>query len=152
MEPSTYISVIGASEANETHQSMAHTVGEGLARAGYELVCGGRGGVMTAAAAGHREGGGRPIGILPGTDRSEGNEHLAVIITTGIGAMRNALVVGNGDAVIAIGGSFGTLSEIALALDGGTPVIGLDTHDVEGVRAVETPPQAIQAIEQLLGR
>lgn len=142
-----YVSVIGSGTADTHEQELAYAVGQRLAERGYRLVCGGRGGVMSAAAAGHREGGGRPIGILPGSDRQAGNEHLEVAIVTGLGNMRNALVVDNGDAVIAIGGRYGTLSEIALALDADTPVIGLDTHDIEGVQTVTGPDTAIEAIE-----
>lgn len=147
----TYVSVIGGERADDRAIDRARTVGRLVAERGYRLVCGGRGGVMAAAAEGHRAGGGRPIGILPGVDRAAANEHLDVAIVTGLGNMRNALVVANGEAVVAIGGGYGTLSEIALALDDDTPVVGLQTHDVEGVRAVDTPAAAIEAVEAALG-
>lgn len=146
-----YVSVVGTASASATQQSAAREVGRLLAERGYRLVCGGLGGIMAAACAGHRAGGGRPIGILPGTDRREGNEHLDVAIVTGLGNMRNALVVDNGDAVVAIGGRYGTLSELALALDAETPVVGIDTHDIEGVTAVADPEAAVDYVDDILG-
>lgn len=145
-----YVSVIGASEATRSEREYANEVGRRLAERGYRLVCGGLGGVMTAACTGHAEAGGRPIGILPGRDASEGNPHLDTVIVTGLGNMRNVLVVENGEAVIAIGGHFGTLSEIALALDAGIPVVGLNTHPVDGVATAETPAAAVDAIATAL--
>jgi uncharacterized protein (TIGR00725 family) len=88
------------------------------------------------------------IGILPGAYRNEANEYVDTAIATGLGNARNALVALNGDAAIAIDGSTGTLSEISLCLDRGLPVAGLDTHDVGGVEAVETPAAAVEYVEQ----
>lgn len=144
----TYVSVIGTEAADETERERARAVGRLLAEEGYRLVCGGRGGIMAAASAGHREAGGRPIGILPEQHRRNANEHLDTAIVTGLGDMRNAMVVHNGAAVVAIGGRYGTLSEIALALNAGKTVIGLDTHDVDGVTAVDSPKSAVKAIQR----
>jgi uncharacterized protein (TIGR00725 family) len=105
----------------------AEEVGRLLAEAGAVVVCGGLGGVMHAAARGCASAGGIAVGILPGEDRSAGSAHLSVAISTGLGEARNAIVVRTVDAVVAIGGEFGTLSEIALALRMGKPVIGLST-------------------------
>ena len=101
---------------------------------------------MEAACRGAQASGGATVGILPGLDRSEANAHVDVAIATGLGEARNALVVRAADAVIAIGGGYGTLSEIALALKAGKRVVGLRTWDVEGVEAVETPEAAVEAV------
>lgn len=141
------VSVIGGSRVDAETADTAETVGRLLAADGHELVCGGLGGVMEAAARGAAEAGGRSIGILPGHEQSAANPHIEVAIATGLGDARNALVVLNGDAVIAVDGGPGTLSEIGFALVYGRPIAGLATHDVEGVRAVETPADAIAYVE-----
>ncbi|MFW6018465.1 MAG: TIGR00725 family protein [Halapricum sp.] len=142
------VSVIGGSSVGEQHYDLARSVGRLLGERGHEVVCGGLGGVMEAVCRGAIETGGHTIGILPGEDRAAANEYVETTIATGLGNARNALVVLNGDAAIAIDGSTGTLSEIALALDRGLPVAGLDTHDVEGVEAVETPDKAVEYVER----
>lgn len=123
----------------------AAEVGRLLAERGATLVCGGRGGAMEAACRGAKEADGLTVGILPGADRSEANPFVDVVVPTGLGEARNALVVGAADAVIAIGGGYGTLSEIALALKAGKRVIGLGTWEIEGVVAVEGPEAAVAA-------
>jgi uncharacterized protein (TIGR00725 family) len=120
-------------------------VGRLLAERGAALVCGGRGGAMEAACRGAKEADGLTVGILPGADRSDANPFVDVVLPTGLGEARNALVVGAADAVIAIGGGYGTLSEIALALKAGKRVIGLGTWEIEGVVAVEGPEAAVAA-------
>ncbi len=142
------VSVIGGGTVGEDDAGVAERVGRVLAERGHTLVCGGRGGVMEAACRGASEAGGTTIGILPGTDPGEANPYVEVSIVTGIGEMRNVLVVRNGDAAIAIGGRYGTLSEIGFALKIGRPVAGLGTHDVEGVEAVETPEEAVRYVER----
>ena len=109
---------------------MAETVGRAVADAQAILVCGGLGGVMEAACRGARAGGGLTVGILPGHDRSDANPHVDVAIPTGLGEATNALVVRAADAVVAVAGEYGTLSEIALALQAGIPVVGLDTWEL----------------------
>lgn len=128
------ISVCGPNEASEQEYSDAVAIGRMIAVAGHTLVCGGRQGVMEAAARGATEAGGVAIGILPGYDRSESNPYLTHCIPTGLGHARNSIVVASGDAVIAIGGGFGTLSEIALALKMGKPVVHLNSWDLEASR------------------
>jgi uncharacterized protein (TIGR00725 family) len=109
-------------------------------------MTGGLGGVMEAASRGARKGGGTTIGLLPGADRSAANRYVDIAIPTGLGEARNALVVRAADAVIAIGGAYGTLSEIALALKGGKRVVGLGTWDIEGVEPAESPEAAVETV------
>ena len=123
----------------------AAEVGRLLAEHGVTLVCGGRGGAMEAACRGAKEADGLTVGILPGPDRSDANPFVDIVLPTGLGEARNALVVGAADVVIAIGGGYGTLSEIALALKAGKRVIGLGTWDIEGVVAAEDPEAAVAA-------
>jgi uncharacterized protein (TIGR00725 family) len=108
-------------------------------------VCGGLGGVMEAACRGAAGAGGTTLGLLPGTDRHDANPHVSVAVATGLGEGRNALVVRAADAVVAIGGGYGTLSEIALALKAGKPVIGLGTWEIDGVQMAGDPEAAVQA-------
>jgi len=130
-----YISVIGAGECTAGLADAAYEVGSLIAKRGHVLVCGGLGGVMDAAARGANEAGGMVIGILPDEDRGRAGRWLTVSIPTGMGQARNALVAGSGDAVIAVGGGYGTLSEIGFALKLGRPVIGLETWELDGSRA-----------------
>lgn len=145
------ISVIGSEAATDAQEATARAVGRAIGESGHELLCGGRGGVMAAAAAGAREHGARTIGLLPGPDLAEANPHLDVAIATNLGSMRNEMVVRNGEGVVAVGGAYGTLSEIAFALDLGRPVVGLDTHDVEGVTHVRSPRAAVETVERTVG-
>ena len=138
------MAVVGPGDASEEEIAAAEAVGRGLARSGAVLVCGGLGGVMAAASRGAAEAGGTTVGILPGTDRAAGNEWLTVAIPTGLGELRNGLVIRASDAVIAVGGAYGTLSEIALALKTGTPVIGLNSWDIEGVEPVKSAETAVR--------
>lgn len=141
------VSVIGGSSIPDTTYEQARQVGHLLGTRGHELVCGGRGGVMEAACRGAQEAGAHTIGILPGSDRTAANPYVDTPIATGMGNARNALVVLNGDATIAIDGSTGTLSEIGLALDDGRPVAGLDTHQIDGVEQVDSPQAAVEYVE-----
>jgi uncharacterized protein (TIGR00725 family) len=122
-----YVAVCGSGTASADELRAAERVGELLAVAGAVVVCGGLGGVMDAAARGCEGAGGTSIGLLPGADRSGASPHLTAAVPTGTGEARNALVVRAADAVIAVGGEFGTLSEIGLALKMDVPVIGLGT-------------------------
>ena len=122
-----FIAVIGGNQCSPEEARLAEEVGRELARQGATLMCGGLGGVMEAACMGARSEGGATIGILPGESRRAANPHVQVPIVTGIGYARNIAVVKSAQAVIAIGGSYGTLSEIGHALQSGIPVIGLNT-------------------------
>ncbi len=123
----TQIAVIGGSEVTARVAAAAEAVGAALAAAGAVTVCGGLGGVMAAACRGAKSKGGLTVGILPGNDPSAANPWVDVVIATGLGEARNALVVGSAAAVIAVDGEYGSLSEIGLALRAGTPVVGLET-------------------------
>jgi len=121
------IAVIGGDAAAEAVLPQAEAVGREIGRRGHTLICGGRGGVMEAACRGAREAGGHTIGVLPGADRRDMNAHVEFPIVTNLGAARNVIVVLSADAVIAVDGGYGTLSEIALACVHGKPVVGLGT-------------------------
>jgi uncharacterized protein (TIGR00725 family) len=122
-----YIGVAGASRPDPALVGQAELLGRRLAEAGAVVVCGGGPGVMEAVCRGARSAGGTTVGLLPGEDRSDANPHLSVSLPTGLGQGRNLLLVRSSDALVAVGGGFGTLSEIALALRTGTPVVGLAT-------------------------
>lgn len=121
------IAVIGASQCSPEEAELARQVGRGLARRKVTLICGGLGGIMEAACQGARMEGGMTVGILPGDSCRQANPYVQIPIVTGMGHARNVLVVKSAQAVIAIGGRFGTLSEVAHALINGIPVIGLNT-------------------------
>jgi uncharacterized protein (TIGR00725 family) len=136
------IAVIGNGQAGLEECATANAVGRLIAQSGAVLVCGGLGGVMEAACKGAQEAGGTTVGILPGTDG--GNPYLDIIIRTGIGHARNVLVVLSAGAVIAVGGKYGTLSEIAVALKAGRPVYGLGSWDIEGAIPCSSPEDAVR--------
>ncbi len=145
------VSVIGGSQCTPATAETAAAVGRQLAEREHELVCGGLGGVMAAACRGASSVGGQTIGILPGESRTAANAHVDTAIATGLGDARNMLVVLNGDAVIAIDGAAGTLSELGHALNAGRPVAGLGTHRIEtidGITHVDTPGAAVEHVER----
>ncbi len=138
------IGVIGASEPSEEEYKIAQEVGREIARRKCGLVCGGMGGVMQAACLGAKSAGGLTIGIIPGTEKSETNSYVDVPIITGMGHGRNVIVVRSSDSIIAIGGSYGTLSEIAFALRLKIPVIGISTWNVSSnIEKAENPKEAV---------
>lgn len=147
---SPYIAVVGAGEASEAELAQAEEVGAGLADSGAVVLTGGLGGVMEAACRGARSRRGHTIGILPGRDRDEANGWVEFAIATGLGELRNGLLVRASDAIVAVGGGAGTLSEIGFALKLARPVVGLGTWDVHGVVQVSTPSEAVTAVERLL--
>lgn len=132
-DPPFRISVIGGSRASDEELALAREVGASIADAGAILVCGGLGGVMEAAARGCREAGGRTIGLLPGPDPAAANRWIEVPLATGLGEARNALVVRTGEAVISVGGAWGTLSEIGFARAVGRPVSTLGRPPAPGL-------------------
>jgi uncharacterized protein (TIGR00725 family) len=146
------IAVIGAGDSHTGVFELARAVGAEIAARGATLVCGGRGGVMAAAARGAREHGGHTIGILPTYDAKDANPYIEFVIATGMGQARNAIVVGSADAVIAMAGEGGTLSEIGLALKLGRPIIALDswTH-LENIHRANTPAAAVALALDLCG-
>ncbi len=144
------VAVIGAAECSPEVAAQAREIGQELGRRGVVLICGGRGGVMEAACQGAKAEGGLTVGILPGNDRSEANPFVDLPIVTGLGNARNAVVVRSADAVIALAGGYGTLSEIGLAFKMGKPVVGLDTWElarngqpVQDMIVARTPRQAV---------
>jgi len=152
------IAVIGSGAATEEESRNALEVGREIARRGAVLVCGGLTGVMEAAAKGAKEMGGLTLGIIPGEDPSSANPYIDIVIPSGLGIARNVLVVSSGQAVIAVGGKLGTLSEIAIAFVTKRPVIGLGTWQIEKARsggneiifakdAKEAVKKAIEVIE-----
>jgi uncharacterized protein (TIGR00725 family) len=128
------ISVCGPNEASPDEYDAAYQVGRHVALAGHALVCGGREGVMEAAARGAKEADGVTIGILPGYDPSQANQFIDFPIPTGLGHARNAVVVSTGTAIIAIGGGFGTLSEIGLALKMSKRVVHIGSWELDEER------------------
>lgn len=142
------VAVVGGANCSQQEAVWAEQVGRLLAERGYGLVCGGRGGVMEAACRGASHAGGLTIGILPGNNPDEANAWVQVAIATGLGEARNALVARAGVGVIAVGGEYGTLSEIALALKWGKRVAGLGSWPLPDVFATESP---IAAVDYVLG-
>jgi uncharacterized protein (TIGR00725 family) len=154
----TTIAVIGAGDAAGDDYVAAVEIGRRLADAGATVVCGGLAGVMEGACRGARLAGGHSIGILPGSDRRDANPYVDVVIATGLGEARNLLVVRSADAVIAVGGAFGTLSEIGFALKLGIPVVGLRTWELgrggepaEVLTRVDNPATAVKQALALAG-
>ena len=139
-----YVAVIGASSATEEDLADAESVGRELAQRGAIVVCGGRGGVMAAASRGAANAGGTVVGILPGLDRSDANEWLTVSIPTGLGELRNGLVVRAAEVIIAVGGAYGTLSELAIGLQTGLRVFGLHTWGIDGIEPAGSPREAVE--------
>lgn len=138
------ITVVGEGRCDEDTASIAERVGREIARRGGVLICGGLGGVMEAAARGAREAGGTTVGILPGPDAADANPHILIPIATGLGHARNAVNVRAAEAVIALAGGYGTLSEIALALAMGIPVVSL--AESGATPDVVTAPSAEEAV------
>jgi hypothetical protein len=153
------VAVIGGGDAGEEDLAAALEVGTALAKAGAVVVCGGLGGVMAAACRGAKAAGGLTVGLLPGGDPAAANPWVDVVIPTGLGEARNALVVGSAAAVVAVGGEYGTLSEIGLALRAGKPVIGLGTWSLvrpdgspdAGIVPVDDPDAAAELAIRLAG-
>ncbi|HAW59866.1 MAG TPA: TIGR00725 family protein [Actinobacteria bacterium] len=146
-----YIGVIGAGRCDAKLFDIAYEVGRLIAQRGAILVCGGLGGVMEAACKGAKSAGGLTLGILPSEDRKHANPYVNVVVPTGLGEARNALVVRTADVLIAVGGEFGTLSEIALALKVGKPVVGIGTWElakggrpVEAILIAKDPHEAVE--------
>jgi uncharacterized protein (TIGR00725 family) len=155
MKPS-YISVVGGGRCGAAEYGLAEELGRLIAQEGATLVCGGLSGVMEAAARGAKGAGGTTIGILPGHDRALANPYLDHVLTTGMGHARNLAVVSSGDAVVAVGGGYGTLSEIGLAAKIGRPVVILggwrlqSEEALEGVWYASSPAEAMALVKKAL--
>lgn len=144
------VAIIGPGEAEPFLLSLAEEVGRGVANMGATVLTGGRGGVMAAACKGAKEAGGRTVGILPDPEPSPLNPYLDVAILTDMGQARNAIIATTADVLIAVGGGYGTLSEIGIALRRGKSVVGLATWDIPGVHSVDTPAVALSAAAEVL--
>ncbi len=144
------ITVVGAGCCDRDTASIAERVGDGIARRGGVLICGGLGGAMEAAARGAREAGGLTVGILPGTRADDANPYIEVPIPTGMGEARNVINVRAADAVIAVAGSHGTLSEIALAIKMGIPVVAVSAWtELTNVVHAGSPDEAVATAFEL---
>ncbi len=159
MAKSKFVAVIGAGQPSQKEAKLAEEVGRELARKGAILVCGGLGGVMEAACKGASSEGGTTIGILPGDDRQAANPYVQIPIVTGLGYARNVVVVKSAQAVIAVGGSYGTLSEISHALQSNIPVIGLNTWSLSrndeqdrSIIPAQSPAEAVDKALDLAAR
>lgn len=156
-----YVAVVGPGEPGAELLVLAEEVGQRLGAAGAVLICGGLTGVMEAACRGAQSAGGLTVGLLPGAGRSAANPHVSVAIPTGLGEARNVLVVRSADAVVCVGGSWGTLSEVALAVRTNRPAVilrGWRLRDAEGAPVdhpslthVRTPEEAVQTALAAIG-
>ena len=144
------IGVIGAGTATPEILEMAEETGRLIAEHGYLLICGGMGGVMEAAAKGAKEAGGTSIGILPQPDRHTANPYIDIPIATSFGEARNLIIIRTADILIAVGGEYGTLSEIAFALKTKKRVIGLHTWDIPGIIKAGSPAEAMEIAKEIL--
>jgi uncharacterized protein (TIGR00725 family) len=154
-----HIGVLGPNTTTAEQDALGVEVGRLIAEAGATLMCGGLGGMMQAAAEGARSAGGQTVGILPGPDKHAANEFIELAIPTDLGAYRNAVLVRSCDAVIAIHGAYGTLSEIAFALRLNVPVVGLHTWEVHrggapdpGIHVAETAREAVELALKLANK
>jgi len=146
----TIIGVIGGRRTEKSLLKEAEEVGELIAKNGATLVCGGLGGVMEAASKGAKAEGGLTVGILPQNDAKEANQFIDIPIATGLGIGRNVIIARTADALIAVGGEYGTLSEIAFALQMGKPVVGIKTWDIKGVILAENAADAVDKVFQAI--
>ncbi len=156
MTQTPVIAVVGAGKCSQQIADLAEQVGATLAQHNITVICGGLGGVMAAACRGAKAVGGQTIGILPGSDPQTANPWVDVAIATGLGEARNTIIVHTAQALIAVGGEFGTLSEIAFALKLGKPVIGLQTWQLayqnEFIPAIQSVPSASAAVALALAQ
>jgi uncharacterized protein (TIGR00725 family) len=149
-----YVAVVGPGDASPAQEETAAELGGLLAARGAVVVCGGLGGVMAAVCRGAADAGGTTVGLLPGADRAAANPHLTIALPTGLGQLRNGLVVAAADAVVVVGGNWGTLSEVALAMRAGLPVaviggwhVSDDDGPVDGgIRRCATAAEAVAAV------
>ena len=141
------IGVIGGHACTKEVEQLAHNLGKNIAKVGLKVVCGGLGGVMKAVCQGAKEQNGVTIGIIPSYDKSDANKYVDIVIPTGLGYARNVLVVQTADIIVALPGEYGTLSEIAYALQFKKPVISLGSWDIPGIIKVNSVEEAIRYIK-----
>jgi uncharacterized protein (TIGR00725 family) len=146
----TMIGVIGAASPPTELREVAYLVGKGIAERGWILVCGGRTGVMEESARGAWEAGGITVGILPSGSIEEANPYILCPVATGMGSARNSIIIANSKALVAVGGGYGTLSEISLALKSGKTVIGLKSWEIPGVVKAADAEHALRLLEDLV--
>jgi uncharacterized protein (TIGR00725 family) len=144
------VAVIGGRRCTQEVEQIAHNLGNNIAKVADILISGGLGGVMKAATKGFKSAGGLTVGIIPSYDKNDANEFVDIVIPTGLGLARNVLVVKSADAVIALPGEAGTLSEIAYCLQFSIPVISLNSWNIPGVIAVSSVEDAVKALAHLL--
>jgi uncharacterized protein (TIGR00725 family) len=144
------IGVIGAANTDAITLALAEEVGRLVAKKGAILVCGGLGGIMEAACRGAKSAGGKTVGILPQATKEMANPYVDVAIATGFGEGRNVIIARTADAVIAVAGEYGTLSELAYTLKMGKPVVGIKTWDIKGIVKAESPADAVDKVFELL--
>jgi len=147
----TLIGVIGGREVEEELIEIAYEVGREIARRGAIMVCGGLGGVMEAASRGVYEEGGIAVGILPSDRKEDANPYIKIPVATGLGIGRNVIIARTADALVAVGGGYGTLSEIAFALQLGKPVIGISTWDIRGIYFSSNAKDSVEKALKLVG-
>jgi uncharacterized protein (TIGR00725 family) len=148
MKGKPIIAVCGGHKCTKEVEQIAHEIGKNISKVGGILVCGGLGGVMEAVCKGCKAAGGLTVGILPGESKAAANPYVDIPIPTGLGYSRNTLVVGAADIIIALPGEYGTLSEIAFALNAKKPVIGLGSWDIPGMLQAKTPEEAMKLLGQ----
>ena len=147
--PPPYVAVAGPGQAADDERQAAEEIGRHLARAGVVVLTGGLGGVMAAACRGAAGEGGTSVALLPGSDRAAANPWATIALPTGLGELRNGLLIRCADVLVAVGGAYGTLSEVALALKAGIPVVGWRTWPIAGVERVESPEAAAERASTL---
>ncbi len=150
MEKKILISVIGGRKVEKSLLKQAESVGRLLAKEDAILICGGLGVVMEAVSRGMKSEGGLTIGILPQDHREKANPFVDIPIATGLGIGRNAIIARAADAIIAVGGEYGTLSEIAFALQMGKPVVGISTWNIKGVISAQDAEEAVNKVYEIL--
>jgi hypothetical protein len=149
---SKIIAVIGAGSGDEPLLRIAEEVGRLIAKRNAILICGGLSGVMEAASKGARSEGGTTVGILPQDHKNNANPYIDIPVATGFGEGRNVIIARTSDALIAMGGEYGTLSEIAFGLRMGKPVIGIKTWDIKGIIKAENAGDAVNKVFELISK
>ncbi len=141
------IAVVGGHRCSKKNYEIGQKIGELIAKEGWILLSGGGPGIMKASCQGAKKAGGLTVGILPSYDGKEANKFIDVKLTTGLGYARNVLIIRSADAIIAVDGEYGTLSEIAFAFNEPKPIIGINTWKIKGLKQVKTPKAAINYIK-----